>query len=327
MNNAIVVHQTGGPDVMQYEPVDLPAIGPGQVKLRQEFAGFNMIDTYRRKGLYPVAVPFIPGSEAAAVVEETADDVTTLKPGDRVIYTTADVGAYTEQRVMDAVNLIRIPDQITNEVAAASFLKGLTVWYLIKKTWSLKAGDTILVYAAAGGVGTMLSQWAKSISARVIGVVGSEAKAQVARDNGCDAVINYVDNGVHIADEVRSLNDGKGVDVVYDSIGLETFSASLDSLRPRGLMVSYGNATGLVPPVDVMDLMRKGSLFLTRPTLFHHIDTRESLEEGASALFDVIISGIVKVHINQRYALKDAVEAHRAVESRQTTGTTILECI
>jgi NADPH2:quinone reductase len=326
MTNAIVVHQTGGPEVMQFEPVDLPPIGPGQVRLRQDVVGFNMIDTYRRKGIYPVKLPFIPGSEAAAVVEEVAGDVAFLKAGDRVVYTTADVGAYCERRVMDAVNLIKIPEQITNEIAAASFLKGLTVWYLINKTWMLKAGDTILVYAAAGGVGTMLSQWAKSISARIIGVVGSETKIQLAKDNGCDEVINSGIPGIDIALEVKKFTDGKGVDVVYDSIGLETFSASLDSLRPRGLMVSYGNATGLVPPVDVMDLMRTRSLFLTRPTLFHHIDTLQSLQEGASALFDIITSGVVKVQINQVYELKDAAEAHRAVESRQTTGTTIFKC-
>ena len=326
MTKAIVVHQTGGPEVMQYEPVDLSPVGPGQVRIRQEIVGFNMIDTYRRKGLYPVEVPFIPGSEAAGVVEETADDVTGLKPGDRVVYTTADVGAYTEARVMNAESLVRIPEQITTETAAASFLKGLTVWYLIKKTWLLKAGDNILVYAAAGGVGTMLTQWAKNLSARIIGVVGSEAKVQVAKENGCDEVINYGESGVDIAAKVKKLTGGKGVDVVYDSIGLETFTASLDSLRPRGLMVSYGNATGLVPPVDVMDLMKKGSLFLTRPTLFHHVDTRESLEEGAAALFQIIMSGVVNVHINQIYALKDAAEAHRAVEARQTTGTTIFTC-
>ena len=326
MTQAIVVHKTGGPEVMQFETVDVPSIGPGQVRLRQQIAGFNMIDTYRRKGLYPVELPFIPGSEAAGVVEQTAADVTSLEPGDRVVYTTADVGAYTETRVMDAASLVKIPEQIATDIAAASFLKGLTVWYLIKKTWLLKAGDTILVYAAAGGVGTMLSQWAKSLSARIIGIVGSEAKAQLAIENGCDEVINYGNAGVDIAAEVRKLTDGKGVDVVYDSIGLDTFNASLDSLRPMGLMVSYGNATGLVPPVDVMDLMKKGSLFLTRPTLFHHIDTRESLEEGASALFEVIMSGTVKVHINQRYPLKDAAEAHRAVEARQTTGATIFEC-
>jgi NADPH2:quinone reductase len=283
-----------------------------------------MIDTYRRKGLYPMDLPFIPGSEAAGVVEEVADDVTLFKAGDRVVYAIAGTGAYSEERIIEADKLVGIPDGISDDVAAASFLKGLTAWYLTHKTWLLKAGDTILVYAAAGGVGSILCQWAKKLSARIIGVVGSDEKISVARGYGCDEVINYTKDD--ISKTVREMTNGCGVDVAYDSIGKVTFDASLASLRPRGLMVSYGNATGSVPPVDVLELMRKGSLFLTRPTLVHYTADREELLEGAGALFDVILSGVVRIMINQEFDLKDAARAHALVESGKTTGATILRC-
>lgn len=319
---AIVIHRTGGPEVMQWEVTALPGLQPGQALIRHTVVGFNMIDTYRRKGLYPMPLPFVPGGEAAGIVEQVAADVHMVKPGDRVVYAAPEVGAYSEHRVIPAVRLVRLPADISDEVAAASFLKGLTVWSLIHKTRALQEGDTILVYAAAGGVGTILTQWAKHLSARVIGVVGSDEKAALAKRHGCSDVINY--NRDNIAETVKQLTGGTGVDVVYDSMGKETFTISLDCLKPLGLMVTYGNATGPVPPVDVLDLSRRGSLFLTRPTLFNYIATRERLEEGAAALFDVIRSGAVRIVINQRFDLQDAPKAHAAVESKQTTGATIL---
>jgi NADPH:quinone reductase len=322
MTGAIVLHNTGGPEVMQWEQVPLPNLQSGQVMLRHTVIGFNMIDTYRRKGLYPIPLPFVPGSEAAGVVEQVAADVATLKPGDRVVYAVPETGAYSQQRVISASKLIKIPADISDETAAASFLKGLTVWALLHKTYAVQPGDTILAYAAAGGVGTIMGQWAKQLSARVIGVVGSDDKLAIARQYGCDEVINY--NKTDIAASVRQLTNGGGVDVVYDSMGQATFTASLDCLKPLGMLVSFGNATGPVPPVDILDLMRRGSLFLTRPTLFNYIATRDQLEQGATALFDVIRSGAVKVMINQRFELKDAVQGHRAVESKQTSGATVL---
>jgi NADPH2:quinone reductase len=322
MTRAIVIHKTGDPGQMQWEQVPLPELLSGQVRVRHTAIGFNMIDTYRRKGLYPIPLPFVPGSEAAGVVEQIAEGVDTLKVGDRVVYAVPEVGAYTEQRVIAANKLIKIPADISDETAAAGFLKGLTVWALLHKTYAVQPGHTILIYAAAGGVGTLLGQWAKHLSARVIGVVGAEDKVAVALHHGCDEVINY--SNTDIAASVRQLTAGKGVEVVYDSMGAATFSASLDCLKPLGMMVSFGNATGPVPPVDILDLMRRGSLFLTRPTLFNYIASRGQLEQGAAALFDVIRTGAVKVMINQRFELKDAVRAHIAVESRQTTGATVL---
>ena len=321
MTNAMVVHETGGPEVMQWEKSAVSKPVAGEVRLRHSTIGFNMIDTYRRKGLYPLKLPFIPGSEAAGVVEEVADDVVLFKVGDRVVYAIADVGAYCEQRTIQADKLIKIPLGISDDIAAAGFLKGLTVWYLIHRTWQLKAGDTILVYAAAGGVGTILCQWAKKLSANIIGVVGSEDKISVARASGCKEVINHSRDD--IVNSVKEITNGQGVDVVYDSMGLATFNASLDSLRPRGLMVSYGNATGAVPPVDILELMKKGSLFLTRPTLLHYTAIRNELVEGAKSLFEVIDAGDVKVMVNQVFDLKDAVKAHILVESKITTGATI----
>lgn len=324
MTHAMVIHETGGPEVMQWEAVEVGNPAAGEVKIRQTVVGFNMIDTYRRKGLYPCDVPFITGSEAAGVVEVVGNDLSDLTPGDRVVYAIADIGAYTESRLINAERLVRIPDDISDEIAAASFLKGLTSWYLIHKTWQLKEGDCILVYAAAGGVGTILCQWAKHLGAHVIGVVGSDDKARLAKECGCTNVINYTTE--EIAPAVKEYTGGKGVDVVYDSIGADTFDASLDCLRPRGLMVTYGNATGAVPPVNVLELMKRGSLFLTRPTLGHYANLREDLLEGAGALFDVIRSGVVKILINQEFDLNDAVNAHRQVESRNTTGATIFRC-
>jgi NADPH2:quinone reductase len=317
----MVVHQTGGPEVMLWEEVPLPALGPGQVRIRHTVVGFNMIDTYRRKGLYAGPMPFVPGSEAAGVVEEAGADAGRFKKGDRVVYATSQPGSYCRQRVMNATDLVKLPADISDEIAAACFLKGLTVWALIFRTWQVKPGDTLLVYAAAGGVGTILCQWARHLSARVIGVVGAADKVKVAMDNGCDEVIDY--SRTDIVTGVRELTGGKGVDVVYDSMGQATFNASLDCLRPLGLMVSYGNATGPVPPFNILELSKRGSLFLTRPTMFNYVADRASLEAGAAALFEVVRRGIVKIHINQRFALKDAVQAHIAVESKKTTGATV----
>ena len=324
MINAILVHEPGGPEVMQWETVKVPDPGPGEIRLRHTTVGFNMIDTYRRKGLYPCPLPFIPGSEAAGVVEAVAEDVTTVKAGDRVVYAISDIGAYCEQRIIQAEQVVKIPDEVSDDTAAACFLKGLTAWYLIHKTWQLKAGDTILVYAAAGGVGTILCQWAKKLSANVIGVVGADEKIKIAADNGCDQVINY--STQNIPSSVKEMTSGRGVDVVFDSMGLATFNDSLDCLRPRGLMVTYGNATGAVPPVDILDLMKKGSLYLTRPTLLHYTSDRHELEQGAQNLFDTIASGDIKILVNQVFELKDAASAHALVESKKTTGATIFHC-
>jgi len=322
MSKAIVVHKTGGPEVMQWQEFPLAPVSAGQVRIRHTAIGFNMIDTYRRMGLYTLPLPFIPGSEGAGIVEEVASDVSLVSVGDQVVYATTGTGAYSEQRIINAAELIKLPDDISAEVAAAAFLKGLTAWALLCKVRPINEGDSILVYAAAGGVGTILCQWAKLFSAHIIGVVGSEHKVAIARQNGCDEVLNY--NQTDIANTVKVLTAGKGVDVVYDSLGRLTFNSSLDSLKPRGLMVSYGNATGPVPAIDILDLMRKGSLFLTRPQLYSYISTREELEQGANALFDVIRSGAVTINISQRFDLKDTVKAHIMVESKQTTGATLL---
>lgn len=325
MVKAILVEETGGPEVMVWGDVELPEIGPGQAKIHHNFAGFNMIDTYMRKGLYTGQLPFVPGLEAAGVVEAVAEDVTYIQPGDRVVYAIPQPGAYCVQRVLDARHLIRLPADISAETAAAGFLKGLTAWALLFRVSKLTEGNTILVYAAAGGVGSILCQWAKTLPIRIIGVVGSADKVVIARENGCDEVINY--NETDIAAAVRELTGGAGVDVVYDSLGQATFNASLDSLKRCGLMVSYGNATGPVPPVNILELMRKGSLFLTRPQFFDYVPIRAALEEGANALFSAIRSGAVRININQRYPLTDAAQAHLAVESRQTTGSTVLVCM
>ncbi len=324
MTKAMVIHETGGPEVMQWEDVEVGEPGVGEIKLRQTVVGFNMIDTYRRKGLYPCQVPFITGSEAVGIVETLGEGVTGFNPGDRVVYAIADIGAYAQQRLIKADQLVKVPDDISDEVAAAAFLKGMTAWYLIHKTWALKAGDRTLIYAAAGGVGTILCQWASHLGADIIGVVGSDEKAELAKQCGCQKVINY--SKEDIVPAVMDHTSGKGVDVVYDSIGADTFQASLDCLRPRGLMVTYGNATGAVPPVNVLELMQKGSLFLTRPTLAHYANNRDELLSGAKKLFAAIRSGIINIEINQKFDLQDAANAHRLVESKKTTGSTILRC-
>ncbi|MGK0273553.1 MAG: NADPH2:quinone reductase [Cocleimonas sp.] len=328
MSHAIRIHQAGGPEVLQWDSIEVGKPDLGQVKLRQIACGLNYIDIYMRDGVYPIAeYPSILGMEGAGVIEELGDGVAEmnldLKIGDRVAYAMV-AGAYAEERLIDARKLIKLPDSIDDKTAATMMLKGLTAHYLLFRTYPVKAGDTILVHAASGGVGLMLCQWANHLGATVIGTVGSEEKAQLAKENGCDHTIFYREE--NIAERVRELTDDVGVAVVYDGIGQSTFDASLDSLRPFGMMVTYGNITGQVEAFSPKILAPKGSLYVTRPTLGTHTATRELLVEGAERLMEVISKGIVKNHINQSYALKDTAQAHKDMEGRVTTGSTVLVC-
>jgi len=322
MTHAIRIHRTGGPEVLQWDTVEVGKPGPGQVRLRQTACGLNYIDIYMREGIYPPGnLPAILGMEAAGIVEELGEGVTELKKGDRVAYPML-VGGYAEERLIDAQRLVKIPDSIDDKTAATMMLKGLTAHYLLFRSYPVKSGDTILVYAASGGVGLMVCQWAKHLGATVIGCVGSKEKARLAKDNGCDYLVFYREED--IAERVREITHGKGVPVVYDGMGQQTFEASLNCLRPFGVMVSFGNITGQVEPFAPKILAAKGSLYVTRPTLATHISTRELLVEGADRLIDVVSKGIVKNHINQSYALKDTAQAHRDIEARKTTGSTVL---
>jgi NADPH2:quinone reductase len=320
--HAVRMHQTGGPEVLRWEPIDLPPPGAGEVRVRHKAIGLNFIDTYHRTGLYPLPLPSGLGSEAAGIVEEVGPQVEGLAKGDRVAYATGPIGAYTEARNLAASHLVKVPDAIDDATAAAVMLKGMTAEYLARRTYRVERGDTILVHAAAGGVGLILCQWAKHLGATVLGTVGSEDKAKLAREHGCDEVIFYRTEDV--AARVRELTRGERVPVVYDSVGKDTFAASLDCLRPRGLLVSFGQSSGPVPPFDARVLAQKGSLFLTRPTLFDYVRARAELEATAGALFDVIASGAVKVRVAQTYPLRDAERAHRDLEARKTTGSTVL---
>ena len=321
MTHAIRVHETGGPDVLRWEEVEVGDPGAGQVTLRQEAAGLNYIDVYHRIGLYPQPLPFTPGVEGAGVVEAVGPGVTGLKAGDHVAYA-GPTGGYAEMRVIDADRLVKVPDSISGEQAASMMLKGMTAHMLLRSVHRVEPGETILIHAAAGGVGLIVCQWAKALGAIVIGTVGSDEKAELARAHGCDHPIVYTRQD--FAAEVERITEGKKLPVVYDSVGKDTFLKSLDCLRPRGLMVSFGNASGPVDPIPPGILAQKGSLFLTRPTLFHYIADRAELEMAARELFDVVESGKVKIEIKQRFALKDAAEAHRALEARKTSGSTIL---
>ena len=328
MSNAIRIHQAGGSDVLQWDSIEVGAPGAGQVRLKQTACGLNYIDVYMRDGVYPVPeFPSILGMEAAGIVEELGDGVAEmgldLNVGDRVAYAMV-AGAYTEERLIDAQKLIKIPDSIDDKCAATMMLKGLTAHYLLFRSYPVKAGDTILMHAAAGGVGLMACQWAKHLGATVIGTVGSKEKAKLAMANGCDHVIYYREE--NISERVRELTNGEGVAAVYDGIGQSTFEASLDSLRPFGVMVTYGNITGQVEPFSPKILAPKGSLYVTRPTLGTHTATRELLVEGAERLIDVVSKGIVKNYINQSYDLKDTAQAHDDLEGRITTGSTVLVC-
>jgi len=319
---AIKFHQPGGPEVMQYEEFNLQAPEPGHVRLRHTAIGLNFIDTYHRSGAYPLPMPSGIGLEAAAVVEAVGKNVTHLKEGDRVAYGAGPIGAYSQARNMPANRLSVLPDTITDETAAAMMLKGMTARYLLRETYKVKAGDTILWHAVAGGVGLIAVQWAKHLGARVIGTTSSPEKAALAKSFGCDEVINYTSENV--SERVRELTDGKGVPVVYDGVGQATLEASLDSLSPRGLLASFGSASGPVKNFDTSVLAARGSLYLTRPTLMTYVASDEDLQASVADLFDVVGSGAVKIEVNQTYALADAVKAHQDLEGRRTTGSTIL---
>ena len=315
-------HEHGGPEVLRVEDLDIGKPGAGEAQIRHTAIGLNYIDVYDRTGLYPGELPGVPGREAAGVVTALGRNVRGFRVGDRVAYVHSVPGAYCEVRNVPVARLVKIPKGVADEQAAALMLKGLTAQFLLRRTHRVRRGDTIVVHAAAGGVGSLLTQWAKSLGARVIGVVGSEAKAELARKHGCRQVL--LSGRGPLAPEVRRLTRGEGVAVVYDSVGRDTFMDSLDCLRPLGLMVSYGNASGPPPAVNPLELSRRGSLFLTRPTLFNYIGRREELDAAARELFAAVKQGVLRVRIGQRYALADAARAHRDLEARRTTGSTVL---
>jgi NADPH:quinone reductase len=320
--NAIVFHEHGGAEVLRWEPQELKPPARGEVQLRHTAIGINFIDIYDRSGLYPRPLPQIPGREAAGVVVAVGRGVRGLKVGQRVAYVHGASGSYSELRNFPADRLVKLPAAISDEQAAAIMLKGLTAEYLLRRTYRVSAGDYVLVHAAAGGVGSLLTQWARRLGARVMGIVGSEAKAVVARRQGCHQV--FVAGRDDIVASVRGYTRGQMAHVVYDSVGKDTFIESLDSLRPRGMMVSFGNASGPVPAVAPLELTRRGSLFLTRPSLFDYIAKHEELEAAARALFALVKSGKLRVAIGQRYALQDAAQAHRDLEMRRTVGASVL---
>ena len=322
--HAIRIERTGGPDVLEWAEVPLEPPGPGEVLVRHTAVGLNFVDTYFRSGLYPVRTPSGLGTEAAGVVEEVGPDTPGWSPGDRVAYATGPLGAYAQRRVLPASALVRVPDPVDDRTAAAAILKGLTVQYLIRQIHDVGPGTSLLGHAAAGGVGLILGQWAKSLGATVIGTASTPEKRALARANGYDHVIAYRDDGVDVAAEVRSLTDGRGVDVVYDGVGNDTFAVSLDCLRPRGLLVTYGNASGAVEPFAPGVLSAKGSLFVTRPTLRDYADTPERTQAMADDLFGVLGSGDVQITIGQTYELADAATAHADLEAGRTTGSTVL---
>lgn len=320
--HAIRIYEYGGPEVLRYEEVELDEPGEGEARIRHTAIGLNFIDTYHRTGLYPVDLPTGLGSEAAGVVEAVGPGVDNVRPGDRVAYTGRPADSYSELRNFPARQLVPVPDGVSDDQAAAVMLKGLTAWYLLRKSYPVQKGDTVLLYAAAGGVGSLASQWANHLGATVIGVVSTDKKAELARSQGCAQVV--MADSKDIAAEVRALTGGEGVAAVYDSIGRDTFFASLDCLRPHGVMVTFGNASGPVEPFAPAELARRHSLYVTRPILFDFIDTRDRLLAGCEELFKVIESGAVRINVNQRYPLKDAAKAHVDLESRKTTGSTVL---
>ena len=322
MPKAIRLHRVGGPQELRWEEIDPGRPGPGQVLLRHTAVGLNYIDVYDRTGLYPMPLPAGIGREAAGVVLACGRGVKEFKPGDRVAYVHTQPGSYAEERVLPASVLVKLPRAISDEQAASMMLKGLTAQYLLRRTCKVVKGDWILVHAAAGGVGLILCQWAKSLGAKVIGIVGSDAKAALAKRNGCKHVL--IEGRDDIVARTRALTKGAGVRVVYDSVGAKTFMASLDCLAPLGMMVSYGNASGPPPVMSPMELAKRGSLFLTRPSLFSYIAKREDLDAAARELFAVVKSGKVKLRIGQTYPLSAAAEAHRDLEARKTTGSTVL---
>src|SRR5687767_5095249 len=321
MAKAVRYHKQGGPEVMVYEDVQVGEPGPGQARIRHTAIGVNFVDTYQRSGLYPMNLPMVAGNEGAGVVEAVGSGVSDVKAGDRVTYTGL-AGSYCEQRVVPADRLVKLPEGITEDMAASMLLKGLTVHYLIFSTYKVQKGETVLWHAAAGGVGLIAMQWLKALGVNTIATAGSDEKTQLAKSHGATHVINY--SREDWVKKVKELTDGKGVPVVYDGVGKTTWDGSLDCLRPRGLMVTFGNASGPVPPVNLGILSTKGSLFVTRPTLATHIASRGDLVERSNALFDVVKSGKVKIETTKRYKLADAVQAHRDLEGRKTTGSVIL---
>ena len=321
MPHVIRIHQNGGPEQMRWEEVTVGEPGPGEVRVRNTAVGLNFNDTYHRSGLYPMPLPMVLGSEGAGVVEAVGPKVKEFKVGDRVAYAQP-IGAYAEVLIRPVARLVKIPAGIKDETAAAMMLKGMTAWYLCRRTYRVKKGDTIVVHAAAGGVGQILCQWAKHLGATVIGTVGSDEKVALAKKVGCKHVV--VMSREKLSERVKAITKGKGVPVVYDGVGKDTFIESLDCLQPRGVMASFGNASGAVPPVNIGILAQKGSLFLTRPTLVNYTSSREDLLAAARELFAVVKKGAVKIAINQRYPLREAAQAHRDLESRKTTGSTVL---
>ena len=319
---AIRMQATGGPEVLELVDVPPPPLGPDEIRVAHAAIGVNFIDTYHRTGLYPLPLPSGLGSEAAGVVEEIGERVTRFAVGDRVAYASGPVGSYADSNVVRADRAVRVPDGLELETVAASLLKGMTAEFLVCRCAPVGAGEAVLIHAAAGGVGSILTQWAKAIGATVIGTVGSHEKSVIARANGCDEIILYREQDV--AEQVRRITGGAGVRVVYDGVGAATLEASLASLGRRGMLVSFGNASGPVPAVEPLRLSRAGSLFLTRPTLFDYVATTEELDDSAAALFGMLASGAVRVSVGARFPLSDAAEAHRALEARETTGSTIL---
>ena len=323
MSHAVRVHRAGGPEVLEYTQVETPAPGPGEVLIRQSAIGVNFIDVYQRTGLYPVPTPYTPGQGGAGVIEVVGEGVTRFKIGERVAVASPPLGAYAEFRVVNAGRVVKLPDGVSEEQAAAAMVKGMTVEYLLNRTYQVKQGETILFHAIAGGVGLIACQWAKALGAIVIGTAGSAEKCALAKEYGCDHVINY--RTENFAERVRDITDGKGVPVVYDSVGKDTFMASLDCLQPRGLMVSFGNSSGPVESFAPGTLSSKGSLYLTRPSLWHYTANDREYELSANALFRMIERGKIKISVNRRYALKDAAQAHRDLEARKITGSAVLQ--
>ncbi|MCW5622744.1 MAG: quinone oxidoreductase [Burkholderiales bacterium] len=322
MTKAVRFHKTGGPEVLQYEDVTVGDPAPDEVRVRNTAVGLNFIDTYHRSGLYPLPLPSGLGLEACAVVEATGREVTWVKPGDRVGYAGGAPGAYSEVRNIKGDRVVKVPEGVDDKTVAAMMLKGLTVWYLIRRTYRVEKGETVLFHAAAGGVGLIACQWLKALGVNVIGTVGSDEKAKVAKAHGCDHTIVYTRE--NFVQRVAEITNGRKVPVVYDSVGKDTFMGSLDCLQPRGLLAVFGNGSGPVSAFDLNLLAGKGSLYVTRPTLMTYTARRGDLEAGASELFEVVKSGKVKIEINQTYALKDVAQAHRNLEGRKTTGSTVL---
>lgn len=321
MPHAIRVHETGGPEVLHWEAVDVGAPGPGEIRVRHTRVGLNYIDIYYRTGLYPAPTPFVPGFEAAGVIEAVGAGVSDLKEGDRIAYANGPLGAYAETRLLPADRAVPLPASITDDQAAAMMLQGMTAQYLLRRTYRVQPGDTILIHAAAGGVGLIACQWAKHLGATVIGTVSTDEKAALAKANGCDHPIVYTREDFQA--RVLELTGGRKLPVVYDSVGRDTFMKSLDCLAPLGMMVLFGQASGPVAPLDLGVLAQKGSLFVTRPTLFSYTAKREDLLASAQELFDVVASGAVKIAVNQTYALRDAAQAHADLAARRTTGSTV----